>query len=292
MPSRVVQARVDATESARIDTFIRASNGAAKTTNSDAIRALIRLGLDAAARPELFDDRWLDLEERLDRIERLLDVLGRCVAANPALVGWMLAQGRERGEKGRERLAESVELLIQADWDERCRVRGIPRPRHVPRPRRQPVGTGVEAHDHRLYPMTVRLPEWYRRRVQALAVRTGERPSIALCHLVEIGIRMAEAEGWHDDIDRLLTSARRIEVQLDEIGALATGPASVVVHLWRREKGLPDEWEQVVLNEVVEVAEATWMNLQQGPPQPAPPELVTGWDDEADDAGEGDNVHE
>ncbi len=76
------------------------------------------------------------------------------------------------------------------------------------------------------------------------------------------------------------TSARRIEVQLDEIGALATGPASVVVHLWRREKGLSDEWEQVVVNEVVEAAETTWMNLQKGPPQAAPAELVTGWDDE------------
>lgn len=292
MASRRVEARVDATEAARIDTFIRASNGAAKRTESDAIRALIRLGLDAAARPERFDDRWLDLNERLDRIERLLDVLGRCVAANPALVGWMLAQGRERGEKARERLAENVELLIQADWDERCRARGIPHPRHLRRPRRQAVGTAVEDRDHRLYRMSVRLPESYRRRVQALAVRTGERPSIALCHLVEMGIRMAEAESWHDDIDRLLTSARRIEVQLDEIGALATGPASVVVHLWRREKGLPDEWEQVVLNEVVEVAEATWMNLQKGPPQPAPAELVTGWDDEADGAGEEEGARE
>jgi hypothetical protein len=68
MPSRVVQARVDAADSARIDTFVRASNGSSKRTGSDAVRALIRLGLDAAARPELFDDRWLDLDERLDRM--------------------------------------------------------------------------------------------------------------------------------------------------------------------------------------------------------------------------------
>ncbi len=96
MASRRVEARVGASESARIDTFIRSSNGRAKRTESDGIRALIRLGLDAAARPELFDDRWLDLGERLDRVERLLDVLGRCVAANPALAAWVLTQGRER----------------------------------------------------------------------------------------------------------------------------------------------------------------------------------------------------
>ena len=128
--------------------------------------------------------------------------------------------------------------------------------------------------------MTLRLPDSYRRRVQALAVRTGERPLVALRHLVEMGIRMAEAESWHDDIDRLLASARRIEIQLDEIGALATGPASVLVHLWRREKGLPDEWERVVVNELGTVAEAVWMNILSGPPQPAPASLLGDEDDD------------
>jgi hypothetical protein len=87
---------------------------------------------------------------------------------------------------------------------------------------------------------------------------------------------------WRDDIDRLLESSRRIELQLDEIGALATAPAAVVVHLWRREKGFTDEWEQVVLNELTEVAHATWMNIQAGPPEPAPDALLGDGEDDED----------
>ena len=275
MPSRRVEARVDATEAARIDAFIRATNGASNRAQSDAIRALLRLGLDAAAQPRLFDERWLDLEERLARIEQLLGALGRCVSANPALTAWLLGQAdHERSEAARESLAESVELLIQADWDERCRARRIPRPRHVPKPRRQPIGQPTSTRAPKVYRVMLRLPESYRERVQALAVRLDQPPLVALRRLVEIGIHVAEAETWRDDIDRLLDSAKRIEVQLDEIGALATGPASVIVHLWRREKGLPDECEHAVVTEVGEVAEAAWMNLLAGPPMAAPAALV------------------
>lgn len=281
MPARLVETRVDGAESARIDAFMRAWNGPSKRSESEAIRALLRLGLEAAAQPRLFDERWLDIEERLARIEQLLDALGRCVAANPALTAWLLGQvGHDRGEAARERLAEGLELLIQADWDQRCRARGIPRPRHVPRPRRHAIGQPAATRGHKVYRMMLRLPESFRERVQAFAVRRDQPPLVALRRLVEIGIHVAEAEGWRDDIDRLLDSAKRIEVQLDEIGALATGPASVSVHLWRREKGLPEEWEQAVVTEVGEVAEATWMNLLTGPPQPAPAALVGDEDDD------------
>jgi hypothetical protein len=281
MPSRRFEARVDESDSARIDTFIRTWNGGSKRSASDAIRALIRLGLDAAARPSTFDERWLDLNERLARMELLLDGLGRCVAANPALAAWMLAQGNERGEAARERLAQSIEVLIQADWDERCRARGIPRPRHVPRSRRQPIGTPIGTPTRRdLYRMTLRLPTTYRERVHALAIRMDQPPLVALRRLVEIGIHVTEAETWHDEIDKLLDSARRIEVQLDEIGALATGTGLVTVHLWRRHKGLSDEWEQAVVNEVTEVAEGAWMNMLAGPPPPAPQSLLSDEDDD------------
>jgi len=281
MPARLVEARVNAVDSARVEAFVRAWNGPSKRSESEAIRALIRLGLEAAAQPPLFDERWLDIEERLARIERLLDALGLCVAANPALTAWLMAQvGHERGPAARERLAENIELLVQSDWDTRCRARGIPRPRHVPRPRRQPSGQPTSTETRKLYRMTLRLPESFRQRIQAFAVREDQPPLAALRRLVQIGINVAEAESWRDEIDRLLESSRRIEVQLDEIGALATGPASVSVHLWRREKDLPEEWEQAVVSEVVEVAEATWMNLLAGPPQPAPPELVGDEDDD------------
>lgn len=281
MRARLMETRVDAADSARIDAFIRAWKGPSKRSESEAVRALLRLGLEAAAQPRLFDERWLDIEERLTRIEQLLDALGRCVAANPALTAWLLGQvGHDRGEAARERLAESIELLIQADWDERCRARGVPRPRHVPRPRRQPVGQPASTRANKVYRMMLRLPESFRERVQAFAVRQDQPPLVALRRLVEIGIHVAEAESWRDDIDRLLDSAKRIEVQLDEIGALASGPASVSVHLWRREKGLPDEWEHAVVTEVGEVAEATWMNLLAGPPPPAPAELVGDEDDD------------
>lgn len=51
MPARLVETRVDAAEAARIDAFIRVTNGTSKRAQSDAIRALLRLGLDAAAQP-------------------------------------------------------------------------------------------------------------------------------------------------------------------------------------------------------------------------------------------------
>ncbi len=171
MRARLMETRVDAADSARIDAFIRAWKGPSKRSESEAVRALLRLGLEAAAQPRLFDERWLDIEERLARIEQLLDALGRCVAANPALTAWLLGQvGHDRGEAARERLAESIELLIQADWDERCRARGIPRPRHVPRRRRQPVGQPASTRANKVYRMMLRLPESFRERVQAFAV--------------------------------------------------------------------------------------------------------------------------
>ncbi len=275
MASRRVEARVDASDATRIDAFVRASKVDSARSPSAAIRTLLRLGLDAATRAPLFDPRWLDLEERLARIEGLLDALGRCVSANPAFAAWFLSQGaHERDEAARERLAEAMELLVEADWDERCRARGIPRPRYVRRPRRQPVTEPTVGRSRRVRRATLRLSETYWDRVLALAIRTGEPPLVALRHLVEMGIRVAEAESWRDEIDRLLDAARRIEVQLDEIGALATGPAAVVVHLWRREKGFPDEWEQVVLNELGEAAEAAWLNLLAGPPPAAPAALL------------------
>ena len=281
MPSRRVEARVDASEAARIDAFIRATNGASRRSESEAIRALLRLGLEAAAQPRLFDERWLDLEERLTRIEQLLDALGRCVSANPALAAWLFSQvGHERDTATKERLADSIELLLQADWDERCRSRGIPRPRHVPRPRRQPIGSPEGKPKRQVYRMTLRLPAAHRERVRALAIRLGHPPLVALRHLVEMGIRVAETETWRDDLDRLVGAARRIEVQLDEIGAVAAGPAALIVHLWRREKGLPEEWEHAVVTEVGEVAEAAWMNLLAGPPMAPPADLISDGDDD------------
>ncbi len=283
MPSRRVETRVDAADAARIDAFLRAANGGSTRTPSDAIRTLLRLGLDAAAQPRLFDERWLDLEERLARIERTLDALGRCVAANPAFAAWLLGQTRHgRDEAARERLAEAVELLVQADWDERCRARGIPRPRYVRRPRWQPVGEPATKPSPMVRRAMLRLPEAFWERVLAVALRMDQPPLVALRHLVEMGIHVAEAEHWRDDIDRLLESSRRIEIQLDEIGALATAPAAVLVHLWRRERGFTDEWEQVVLNELTEVAHATWMNIQAGPPEPAPPALLGDDEDDED----------
>jgi hypothetical protein len=232
---------------------------------------------------QLFDERWLDFEERLARLELLLDALGRCVSANPSLAAWLISQsGRDRDAKARERLAESIELLLQADWDERCRARGIPRPKHTRRERRPPIGTPQAKPDRQVHRMMLRLPTAYRDRVLAFAMRTSQRPLVALRRLVEMGIQMAETETWRDDIDRLVSAARRLEIQLDEIGAIASGPAALVVHLWRREKDFSDEWEQAVIAEVGEVAEAAWLNLLAGPPPPAPRELVGDDDDDGD----------
>lgn len=283
MASRRVEARVDAADAARIDAFARASNGGSTRTPSDAIRALLRLGLDAAARPRLFDERWLDLEERLARIGRVLDALGRCVAANPAFAAWLLGQTRHgRDEAARERLAEAIELLVQADWDECCRARGIPHPRYVRRPRRQPISEAATESSRKVRRAMLRLPETFWEHVLAVALRMDQPPLVALRHLVEMGIHVAEAEHWRDDFERHIDSIRRIEVQLDEIGALATAPAAVVVHLWRRAKGFTDEWEQVVLNELTEVAHTTRMNMQAGPPEPAPAALLSDGEDDED----------
>lgn len=281
MPTAALQVRLAEAERAAVETFVSAWRSAqekpSEASRADALRALIRLGLEAAARPAVFDERWFDLLDRLGRLEHLLDALGRAVSANPALAAWLIGQSqRSQNERSQERLAEKLELLFQADWDERCRSRGIPRPRFTPAVRRAPVESAlaVASPTPKTFRIGVRVTPDDRRRVLAYAVRAGVSAQVAHQRALQIGLATLEAESHRDDIDRLVDRLKRVEIQLDEIGALATTPAAVAVHLVRRWRGHDEEWERVVLNELEATAAATWSALQEGPPPPADPRLV------------------
>ncbi len=265
----ILTVRVALDDHARIERFIsswRALHGGDRST---ALRALLRLGLDAAARPETFDERWFDTRDRLARVETLLDALGVAVSGLPALVTWLVQQAHPTREpQDLDTIADRLEALFQADWDERCRSRGIPRPRYTPSPCRAPIGeASVRTTAARGWRTSVRLPGEFRERAAALALRDESTSQAALRHALLVGIVQLESAAHRTEIERLLEATRRIEVQLDEIGSLATSAASVAIHLWRRAKGLPDEVEWALLNEVQTVAAATWAQLLSGPPQ-------------------------
>lgn len=133
-----------------------------------------------------------------------------------------------------------------------------------------PPSRELQPEGLRLKGTTVRLSPGDFERVAAHIARTGASRQVALVGLIRRGLDAVEVETVRDDLARLLDRARRIEMQLDAIGPLATSAASVVVHLWRHATGRPEEWEQVVLRETFDVAEATWHGLQSGPPQPPP----------------------
>jgi hypothetical protein len=293
MPAPRLEGRVTPSELARVQAFSRAWRALHGGTASDAFRALLRLGLDAAARPGMHDERWCDLDDRLVQIEARLDALGRAVAANPALTAWLLAQApAQASAPTAEALGDAIEALCQADWDDHCRALGVPRARPwVKRPTSPPLGLPDPDPDapplprQHLVATTVRLsPEHFERAV-AYATRVDLGRQAALAELVQRGLDAADSEAQLDDIARLLVSSRRIEAQLDAIGPLAASPASVVIHLWRQLTGRPEEWEWAVLREVYDIAEMTWRALQNGPPQPVPGRLRVDPIDEEEDDG-------
>ncbi len=258
---------------ARLQRFARAWCAMHGGDRSAALRALLALGLDTAARPAHYDERWLDLQERVERVETLLDALGVAVSALPALVTWLHATSSpHRVRQADAALAERLDALFAADWDQRCRTRGIPRPRHTKALRRPPLGEPSRPYVRRTKKTTVRLTNDLYDRVLAVAVADDIPWQVALCRLLDIGVRHVDAVRDADDLRRLLESSRRIEVQLDEIGALATGAPSISVHLWRRVNKLTDQDEADLLAEVHAVAVATWAQLLGGPPQAAAPE--------------------
>lgn len=274
-----LEGRVSSDEMARVRAFSSAWRAAHGGTDADAFRALVRLGLDAAARPRSHDARGFDVEDRLERIEALLDALGRAVSGTPSLAAWLLANApaTRADAPSAEAMAEALEELLAADWDERRQRLGLPRPR-APVRRREAVALDVPARCEapsgpRLKGTTVRLSPGDWERVAAHVARVGVGRQAALVDLVRRGLDTAEVESVRDDLARLLDRAHRIEAQLDAIGPLATSGASVVVHLWRHLTGRPEEWERAVLRETFDVAEATWHGLQEGPPQPVPGKL-------------------
>jgi hypothetical protein len=292
MTGRLLEGRVTAEDMARVQAFTRAWRAFHRGTAADAFRALVRLGLDAAARPGDEDTRAYDLEDRLTRIEALLDALGRAVSATPALAAWLLANApvTQAEAPAAEVLAEALEELLAADWDERRREHGLPRPRSierraprpaldVPAPRQPSVARG------RLRATTLRLSPRDFDRAAAHALRSTQARQAALVELLRRGLDAAECEARRDDLARLLDRADRIERLLDAIGPLATSPASVIIHLWRHLTGRPEEWERVLLHEVSVVAEATWHALQSGPAQPVPGKLRLDPTNEAEGDG-------
>lgn len=274
LPWSSVQVRVPARDLARVEAFVRAWRALHPGGRSAALRALLGLGLDAAARPATYDERWLDVQERLSRVESLLDALGVAVSAIPALVAFLQSQADARlDDEARAALADAIELLIQADWDQRCRARGIPRPRFVKLPRCAPIGRPVREPARRPWKTSVRLTRETRARIAAVALRDDVSSQAALRHALDLGLRALEAAAHHDALERLWNATKRIEIQLDEIGALATGAPAVAVHLWRRSKRLPDEHEALLLAELHDVALATWAHILAGPAQPPLPDV-------------------
>lgn len=260
-------------EHARVEAFVRAWRGLHRGTRTAALRTLLRFGLDTAARPQMHDERWLDLDEQLARMATLIDALGVAVSAIPALVAWLQQQSApDLDDAERTAIGEHLEVLIQGDWDDRCRRRGIPRPRHVRRPRRRAIGGARPTPTTRPWQTTVRLPLDARERVTGVALREHTSARVALQRALLIGLDVLEGAAYEQPLERLLEATRRIQVQLDEIGALATGGPSVAVHLWRRLTDAPDELETAILAEMNTVAVATWAQVLAGPPQPAMPD--------------------
>lgn len=285
LPWRIIETRLPSRDHALVERFIAAWRSLHPGDRSAALRALLRLGLDAAARPQNYDDRWLDVSERLARAEALLDALGVAVSALPALVTFLHAHAASAlDEHARGVLAERLELLFEADWDQRCRSRGIPRPRFTKLPRRAPLGGTQPVRDpaRRSWKTTVRLSPEMRERIVAAALRDETTSQAALRRALDVGLCRLEAAAHHDELERLAGAVKRIEIQLDEIGALATGGPAVAVHLWRRAHRLSDEDEATLLAEVYDVALATWAQLLAGPPQPPLP------DDDPDDDSKAD----
>lgn len=267
-----VATRLPPGDHARLERFVTAWRALHPGDRAAAVRALLLLGLDAAARPQSYDERWLDINERLGRVEALLDALGVAVSAIPSLVAWLQQQAAPyMSEDAKLALAERFEALIQADWDQRCRNRGIPRPRFVRTPRREPIGTRVPPPLARAWRTSVRLPWVFRARVTALALRDETSAQAALRQALQVGLDALEQSAYRDDLARLLEAIRRVEVQLDEIGALATSGPALGVHLWRRAKGFSERTEASVLAELHTVALATWAHLVAGPPDLAAP---------------------
>lgn len=267
-----VATRLPPDDHARLERFVVAWRALHRGGRASAVRALLRLGLDAAACPRHYDERWLDIDERLSRVEVLLDALGVAVSAIPSLVAWLQQQAAPyMTEEARLALAERFEALLQADWDQRCRNRGIPRPRFVRVPCRAPIGTRVAPPVGRAWKTSVRLPQVFRARLAALALRDDTSAQAALRHALQVGLAALEERAHRDDVQRLLDAVKRIEVQLDEIGALAASGPSLGVHLWRRAKGYSDRAEANLLAELQTVALATWAHLLAGPPDLTPP---------------------
>ncbi len=287
-----VEGRVTSDELARVRAFSSAWRAFHGGSNADAFRALIRLGLTAAAHGGDLDERWYDVEDRIERIEVLLDALGRAVSATPALAAWLLAHAPSTDAAGpsAEELADGLEELLAADWDERRQRLGLPRagprPARVERPALDlPAAPSKSVVRPRLRAVTVRLGQRDVERVTAHALRGARSQQATLVDLVQRGLDAAECELRRDDLARLLDRANRLERLLDVIGPLATSPASVVIHLWRHLTGRSEEWERVLLHEVSVVAEATWRALQEGPPQPLPGRLALDPSDETEGDG-------
>ncbi len=293
MSRPLLEGRVSSAEMARVRAFSRDYYALHGGTQSDAFRALLRLGLDVFARPRLHDERWCELHDRLTRIETLVDALGRAVSANPALAAWLLAQAPATASApSAEAIGDALEALCAADWDDRCHVLGVPRARRdVTRPTTPAARTSDTRRDvppmprRTLVATTVRLSPEHFQRACSYAARAELGRQAALVDLVQRGLDMTDAEAQVDDIARLLVSSRRIEAQLDAIGPLATAPASVVVHLWRRLTGRSEQWEWTVVREVFDAAERAWRALQSGPPQPAPGRLQVDPSDEEEGVG-------
>ncbi len=148
-----------------------------------------------------------------------------------------------------------------------------------------PAAASKDSARPRLRPLTVRLAQRDVERVTAHALRGARSQQATLVDLVQRGLDASECEVRRDDLARLLDRAERVERLLDAIGALATSPASVVIHLWRHLTGRSEEWERVLLHEVCVVAEATWRALQEGPPQPLPGRLALDPSDETEGDG-------
>jgi hypothetical protein len=287
-----VEGRVSSGELARVRAFSSAWRAFHGGSNADAFRALICRGLDAAARGSAEDERWYDLEDRVERIEVRLDALGRAVSATPALAAWLLANApsTDASAPSAEELAEGLEELLAADWDERRQRLGLPCPgRRQARAERPALGVPAApskgATPRRLRAVTVRLAPGDFARAAAHALRGARNQQAALVELVRRGLDAVECETRRDDLARLLARAERIERLLDAIGPLATSPASVVIHLWRHLTGRTEEWERVLLHEVTVVAEASWHALQEGPPQPVPGRLALDPSDETEGDG-------
>ncbi len=268
-----IEVRVNDAESERIEGFIAAWRTLHGGDRSAALRALLQLGLDAAARPQMHDERWLDLGEHLERMSTLIDALGVSVSAMPALVAWLHQQAHPYAStEQRAALADRMEALMHLDWDERCRRRGIPRPRYTRTPRTRPIGEPSTRTAARPWRTTVRLPAELRERVLGVAARERNSAHAALLRALTVGLDVLEGAAYGRPMERLLDATRRIQVQLDEIGALAGGGPAVAAHLWRRLNHRSERAEAALIAEMWHIARATWAHLLSDPePYAAPP---------------------